>query len=64
MLAEQQNNCAICILPMNPPCVDHNHSTGKIRMLLCHKCNTMIGLAKENKNILKRAIEYIDKFES
>lgn len=42
MLAEQGSVCAKCQKPqvgVRPLCVDHNHSTGKVRQLLCYKCN-------------------------
>ena len=42
-------------------CVDHNHATGKVRKLLCHDCNTMIGKAKEDIQILESAINYLKK---
>lgn len=41
--------------------VDHNHSTGKIRELLCHRCNIGIGKFKENTDIMEKAILYIKK---
>jgi hypothetical protein len=39
--------------------VDHDHATGNIRGLLCHRCNFMIGLAEDNKSLLLSAIEYL-----
>lgn len=39
--------------------VDHNHSTGKVRGLLCQKCNQGIGLFEENCISLRNAISYI-----
>ena len=39
--------------------VDHNHSTGKIRALLCSNCNTAIGLLKEDIPRVERLIEYL-----
>lgn len=39
--------------------VDHNHKTGKVRGLLCGKCNLGIGYADEDINILKGMIEYL-----
>ena len=39
--------------------VDHNHSTGIVRGILCHACNTGIGLLKEDILLLARAIEYL-----
>lgn len=40
--------------------VDHNHCTGKFRSLLCHKCNSALGLFKENIETLKNAIKYLE----
>ena len=62
MLLSQDNKCGICTNKMTRPCLDHNHSTGQIRMLLCHNCNVILGLAKEDKTILSNAISYIEKF--
>lgn len=39
--------------------VDHCHKTGKIRALLCHDCNTMIGLGCESIRIFGQAIRYL-----
>lgn len=44
--------------------VDHNHETGKVRALLCLGCNKMLGLAKDNPELLLRAIEYLKVFIS
>ena len=40
-------------------CVDHCHTTGKIRGLLCGRCNSVLGLAGDNIEILQRAVEYL-----
>jgi hypothetical protein len=42
--------------------VDHNHSTGQVRQLLCQRCNMMIGLAKEDVSRLAKAVDYINKW--
>jgi len=39
--------------------VDHCHVTGKVRGLLCSKCNTAIGLFEDSKELLQKAIEYL-----
>lgn len=44
--------------------VDHNHETGQMRDLLCMKCNTAIGMLNENLDLLKTAIEYLEKWEA
>lgn len=68
MLESQNNVCAICgnceteKTDKNKNrnlAVDHNHKTGKIRGLLCGKCNKMIGLANDNITILQSAINYL-----
>lgn len=41
--------------------LDHCHTTGDVRGLLCGKCNTMIGLAGENPDVLLAAVEYLRK---
>jgi hypothetical protein len=64
MLKAQNGVCAICGENNNHKTqrhlhIDHNHQTGKVRGLLCIRCNTIIGNSKENTEILKKAIEYI-----
>ena len=58
---EQKGVCKICSLPeLNKRLVvDHNHTTGKVRSLLCDNCNRGLGLFKENIGRLLSAIEYI-----
>lgn len=62
MLAQQNNTCAICQEPCTTGmnlAVDHDHTTGKVRALLCKNCNTAIGLLGEDTNRMAKAIEYI-----
>lgn len=44
-------------------CVDHSHTTGKVRGLLCFSCNTLLGNAKDDIEILKNAIKYLETNE-
>jgi hypothetical protein len=41
--------------------VDHCHQTKRIRGLLCHNCNTALGLFKENPVIIRSAMTYLKK---
>ena len=41
--------------------VDHCHSSGKIRGLLCENCNQALGLFKDDTSIMKEAILYLEK---
>lgn len=63
LLEKQNHKCAICESDnaggRGVFHVDHDHETGKIRGLLCHKCNTGIGLLDDNIKILSKAINYL-----
>lgn len=63
-LEHQDYKCAICNMPQGKRAlaVDHNHSTGQVRDLLCHKCNTSIGLMDENIDKIKSLISYLEKW--
>ena len=41
--------------------VDHDHRTGKIRGLLCHHCNAVLGHANDDIELLKRLTEYLEE---
>ena len=40
-------------------CIDHDHVTGDVRGVICKKCNTMLGQAEDNPQILRRGIQYL-----
>ena len=42
--------------------IDHCHATKLFRDILCWKCNAALGLINDNIEILKAAIQYIQKF--
>lgn len=59
----QNNSCAGC-LTQNPKGrgswhVDHNHKTNKVRGLLCHDCNFVLGLVKDDSDTLERLSAYV-----
>lgn len=46
MRAEQKNCCAVCeedLALTHRVCVDHCHGSGRVRGLLCHRCNIRLG---------------------
>ncbi len=63
LLAKQGNVCAICgrnTQENTKWVIDHDHSTDKIRGVLCHSCNLGLGLLKENIQSIKSAINYLE----
>lgn len=44
-----------------PLVVDHCHTTGRVRKLLCDRCNHLLGHAREDVTILRAAICYLSE---
>lgn len=67
MVAEQHGLCAICKQPPSgkPPMgvlhVDHDHETGDVRELLCHKCNKALGGFRDDPTLVMTAAFYLTK---
>jgi hypothetical protein len=63
LIDQAGTTCPICKKSFgeNPPCLDHDHSTGKIRGIICRVCNSGIGFFHENINVLLNAVEYLRK---
>lgn len=64
MSKQQEGKCKICgKLPPKGEYlhVDHNPKTGKVRGLLCKKCNTALGSLDENLTNIARAMIYLEK---
>jgi hypothetical protein len=72
LLESQNRSCAICNIHLDEYkgvygkgkkverfSIDHCHSTGKIRGLLCFNCNLMLGHAKDSQETLASAIMYL-----
>jgi hypothetical protein len=66
MAAQQNQGCAICgckCSTYSRLSVDHCHTTGKVRGLLCQKCNSAIGYMEDNTDRLLSAVNYLRKAE-
>ena len=66
LLNNQDGKCAACNKPtqfggQKNAHVDHCHNNGHIRGILCHACNTTLGLVKDNINHLQSLIQYLEK---
>jgi len=65
LLFLQNGKCAICLLDFsemkNPPHIDHDHTTGEVRGLLCSKCNPAIGLLQDDYKLCLNAAKYLKR---
>jgi len=60
MFITQDERCLICNNKSKKRLsVDHDHNTGKVRGLLCSKCNTGIGMFGDDYHLVLRASEYL-----
>ena len=62
LLKRQRGRCAICrnlCKSGKRLAVDHNHTTGRVRGLLCGRCNPLLGYAADDVNMLREAIKYL-----
>ena len=71
MLESQGHRCKICDIELlkengvrnckRGHVVDHCHTTGRIRGILCHRCNQGLGLFRDNPDFLATAIKYLQE---
>ena len=60
LMKEQDGRCVICHRILDPPCVDHDHKTNKVRGLLCNTCNSGLGLFRDSIRNLASTIVYLE----
>jgi hypothetical protein len=71
-VAEQNGVCAICREPETKVlygrtcklAIDHDHTTGKVRGLVCSRCNSILGMAQDDAALLLNALGYLSKHRS
>ena len=74
MLKKQKKKCKICnvtfskikfgLTERTTACIDHCHTTNKVRGILCNLCNVGLGSFKDNTEILTKAINYLKETET
>lgn len=71
LFEEQRGKCKICETPITnrfldeysaKTHLDHCHRTGVVRGILCHMCNSGLGLFNDDPDILRKAADYVEKF--
>lgn len=64
LLKSQKDKCGICGDSLHPynAVVDHCHLTGQVRGALCDNCNKALGLLKDSKSVIRRALYYMTKY--
>jgi hypothetical protein len=67
LMNRQKDSCATCCVPFDwsdretKPHIDHCHVTLKVRGILCKKCNSVLGMVKDNAKTLLNLAEYLGK---
>ena len=62
LLEQQDHKCAICGTEQDETFhLDHCHSTGAVRGLLCRACNTGIGNLRDDPVIVAKALAYLNQ---
>jgi hypothetical protein len=59
ILAAQGGVCGVCGRESDQFVVDHDHDTGQIRGVLCHKCNLGLGQFNDDHELLLKAASYL-----
>jgi hypothetical protein len=57
---QRGNRCALCGGP-DPGHVDHEHASGRVRALLCERCNLGLGQFKDDPDVLRAAADYVER---
>lgn len=61
MIVAQGGRCAVCGDPTERLHVDHDHATGDVRGLLCRMCNQGLGFLRDNIEVMRSAVRYLER---
>jgi len=64
LLSQQENKCGLCFTELNKTTtvLDHDHQTGKIRAVLCRRCNIGLGYFQDDLAKLQAAVDYVKRY--
>ena len=57
---EQQGRCGICGTDADLV-VDHDHVTSRVRGILCRRCNRTLGQFEDDRELLRRALDWLEE---
>jgi hypothetical protein len=60
LMEKQNGKCAICSIELDKPVLDHDHTTGYVRAVLCEHCNKGLGHMRDNPELLRLAAAYLE----
>jgi len=60
MLTSCEYKCEICTKELVKPYIDHNHTTGQVRGILCMNCNFALGHFFDSTDLMNKAIQYME----
>ena len=67
LLSKQGGNCAICGRKPRPDIslhLDHDHDSGRVRGVLCFRCNSALGDFDDDANLLQQALAYVLSYQA
>jgi hypothetical protein len=66
LIEKHGNNCALCKKPREvfkkSLAIDHNHKTGRIRGLLCYRCNKFL-VGRQTIESTREILDYLEKYD-
>jgi Pyruvate/2-oxoacid:ferredoxin oxidoreductase delta subunit len=64
LLEQQGNKCGLCLIELEKRTIvlDHDHKTGKIRAVLCRRCNIGLGYFQDDLVKLEAALQYVKRY--
>ena len=64
LLGQQDNKCGLCFIELEKitTVLDHDHKTGKIRAVLCRRCNIGLGYFQDDLVKLEAAVQYVKRY--
>ena len=62
---KENESCEICSMDLkwSDRYIDHDHNSGKVRGILCPRCNSILELFEQSKHLIEPSLNYLKKYE-